>query len=581
MIIASSILLLTIHSAQAFCPPTCAPATAYSSNAQVTISSGAANTRGTCTQTSCFNPQVSYVNVGGTVTWTNDDNVGHTATSGKSTDNQTGIVFDSSLIKAGGTYTSPPFTTAGTYDYFCMVHPWMTGEIIVGTGSSPSPPVPTTPYITVTTDRSSYTSGEIISFSGHVSNPYPGQDVAMKLEDPSGNVMYSSQISLDSNGNFASTLNTAPLAQSGQYTLYVQVGDTLSPGTTAQTQFTFTTLSNQIQGNNQVVISNGAANTRGTCSPTDCYNPQVININVGSSVTWTNEDVVGHTVTSGHPSDNQTGTVFDSSLIASGRSYTSPAFNTPGTYPYFCQVHPWMTGEIIVGQGGQSLPPTTTPTGFSVSTDKSSYSSGSTVTITTYSSGISAGQNVAILVTDPLSNVVASRTIQFNSQGYAVLQIGLSPTAPSGTYQVTASASVDGNYLKGSASFVTVASVTAPPVSSGVSIVSVQATNQLGNNVVTSYGKGTTGFAKVVISSTSSQSALITVNLVGSDGTSLGVGSIDTSLGTGISQMIVSFYIPTGASVGTANIYADVYSDWPTNGGTPLTPESSSEVGIQ
>jgi hypothetical protein len=69
--------------------------------------------------------------VGDTVTWANNDKVGHTATSGKPSDNQTGTVWDSSLVKAGGTY-SFTFKNAGEYYYFCMVHPWMTGEVVVG-----------------------------------------------------------------------------------------------------------------------------------------------------------------------------------------------------------------------------------------------------------------------------------------------------------------------------------------------------------------------------------------------------------------------------------------------------------------
>src|SRR5574340_1713857 len=103
-----------------------------------------------------------------------------------------------------------------------------------------------------------------------------------------------------------------------------------------------------------VTISSGAANTKGECSDTNCFNPQDVNVNVGDTVTWTNSDTVGHTATSGKPADNQTGTVFDSSLIAAGKSYTSPAFSTAGTYNYFCQVHPWMTGEVIVGAAGST-----------------------------------------------------------------------------------------------------------------------------------------------------------------------------------------------------------------------------------
>ena len=107
------------------------------SSTTVVISKGASTTQGTCTTIDCFDPQIIDIQVGNTVTWINDDTVGHTATSGKVTDNQTGTVWDSSLIKAGGTYTSPPFITSGTYNYFCQVHPWMTGQVIVG-GAAPS-----------------------------------------------------------------------------------------------------------------------------------------------------------------------------------------------------------------------------------------------------------------------------------------------------------------------------------------------------------------------------------------------------------------------------------------------------------
>ena len=124
---------------------------------------------------------------------------------------------------------------------------------------------------------------------------------------------------------------------------------------------TATTVSNMtitnVQTKGIVTISSGAANTKGQCSDTNCFNPEEVNVNMGDTVTWTNSDTVGHTATSGKPGDNQTGTVFDSSLILAGKSYTSPAFKTAGTYHYFCQVHPWMTGEVIVSAGSSSGQP--------------------------------------------------------------------------------------------------------------------------------------------------------------------------------------------------------------------------------
>ena len=216
-------------------------------------------------------------------------------------------------------------------------------------------------------------------------------------------------------------------------------------------------------------------------------------------------------------------------------------------------------------------------TSSNIQTDKTSYDPGNTVTITVNPEGAQAGQNVAILVTDSSSNIVASRTVQVDTLGNSKLQIGLSPDAQAGTYQITASALVNGNYLSYHSVF-TVTSKISQPL--GISIVSVQPTDQLGDKTVTAFSKGTTSYAKVVLSSNSTQTVLVTVNLVGSDGTSLGVGSVKTTLGIGNSEMEVSFYIPNNASVGTGNIYVDTYSDWPSKGGVPLTGETSATVSV-
>jgi len=77
----------------------------------------------------CFVPSTGTIEVGDTVTWDNTDTAAHTATGGTPTDGPSGV-FDSSLIMAGGSY-SHTFDTAGTFDYFCMVHPWMQGTVIV------------------------------------------------------------------------------------------------------------------------------------------------------------------------------------------------------------------------------------------------------------------------------------------------------------------------------------------------------------------------------------------------------------------------------------------------------------------
>ncbi len=83
-----------------------------------------------CEETNeCFVPYEVTVVVGGKVTWSNGDSAAHTVTSGSAGGGPTGV-FDSSLFMAGTTF-SHTFTDAGTFDYFCMVHPWMNGKIIV------------------------------------------------------------------------------------------------------------------------------------------------------------------------------------------------------------------------------------------------------------------------------------------------------------------------------------------------------------------------------------------------------------------------------------------------------------------
>ncbi len=114
----------------------------------------------------------------------------------------------------------------------------------------------------------------------------------------------------------------------------------------------------------QIVMSPGAGAGQDCVAAKNCFSPNVVNISPGDTVTWTNNDKVGHTATSGQPSDNQTGTVWDSSLIAAGKSYTTSAntFQNAGTYNYFCMVHPWMTGQIIVGGAAASTTTSTNST---------------------------------------------------------------------------------------------------------------------------------------------------------------------------------------------------------------------------
>jgi plastocyanin len=70
------------------------------------------------------------------------------------------------------------------------------------------------------------------------------------------------------------------------------------------------------------------------------FGPAAITVAVGTTVTWTNRDDIPHTVVS----DDK---VFKSKVLDTDEKF-SYTFAKPGTYPYFCSIHPKMTGKVIV-----------------------------------------------------------------------------------------------------------------------------------------------------------------------------------------------------------------------------------------
>jgi plastocyanin len=70
------------------------------------------------------------------------------------------------------------------------------------------------------------------------------------------------------------------------------------------------------------------------------FSPDNLEVDAGTTVTWTNTDSVSHTSTS-----NASG--WDSGIIAPGRQF-SFTYQTPGTFPYHCAIHPGMVGTVVV-----------------------------------------------------------------------------------------------------------------------------------------------------------------------------------------------------------------------------------------
>jgi plastocyanin len=78
------------------------------------------------------------------------------------------------------------------------------------------------------------------------------------------------------------------------------------------------------------------------------FGPQELKVKSGTTVTWVNEDDIPHTVVSLNN--------FRSKALDSDDKF-SFTFTTPGTYKYFCSLHPHMTGTIVVEAATGSIAP--------------------------------------------------------------------------------------------------------------------------------------------------------------------------------------------------------------------------------
>jgi plastocyanin len=79
------------------------------------------------------------------------------------------------------------------------------------------------------------------------------------------------------------------------------------------------------------------------------FSPPALTVKAGEKVTWTNEDDIPHTATS-------TAKAFQSQALDTGDSF-SFTFKSPGSYTYFCALHPHMTGTIVVVAAANSNAP--------------------------------------------------------------------------------------------------------------------------------------------------------------------------------------------------------------------------------
>jgi plastocyanin len=83
------------------------------------------------------------------------------------------------------------------------------------------------------------------------------------------------------------------------------------------------------------------------------FNPKTVYVNVGDSVTWTNDSDAPHTV------DSDTGGELESGNFTEGQTFDH-SFSATGTFAYHCDIHEYMKGSVVVLAAGVTPPPTET-----------------------------------------------------------------------------------------------------------------------------------------------------------------------------------------------------------------------------
>lgn len=208
--------------------------------------------------------------------------------------------------------------------------------------------------ITIKTDKNSYDYADLITISGSIKTLAEySQLVTIVVVSPDGNIVTIAQVVPDSDGHYSTSLKAgSTMTVSGDYEISAQYGSAKTTNTFyysggVSEQITKNLGDTGIKEASVSILINKNTGIPGCESNNNCFNPIAPIINRGQTVSWVNDDDSGvHTVTSGNPNVGPS-EIFDSGILMAGDSFEF-TFNEIGDYEYYCMLHPWMIGIVIV-----------------------------------------------------------------------------------------------------------------------------------------------------------------------------------------------------------------------------------------
>ena len=302
------------------------------------------------TTNECYLPYEITVSPGTTVTWNNDDSAAHTVTSGNPSDGYDEL-FDSSIFMTGTSFEFT-FDEVGTYDYFCMVHPWMLGVVnvfdsqMMETKTEVEMETKTEVEMETKTEVEMETKTEVEMETKTEVEMETKTEVEMETKtevemETKTEVEMETKTEVEMETKTEVEMETKTEVEMETETeVEMETETEVEMETETEVEMTSPTITTTTI---EVAKGSGVAGCETT---NECYLPYEITVSPGTTVTWNNDDSAAHTVTSGSIDAGLTG-VFDSSIFMTGTSFEF-TFDEVGTYDYFCMVHPWMTGIVNV-----------------------------------------------------------------------------------------------------------------------------------------------------------------------------------------------------------------------------------------
>jgi len=216
--------------------------------------------------------------------------------------------------------------------------------------------------------------------------------------------------------------------------------------------------------------------------------------------------------------------------------------------------------------------PTQNPTSLTVSTNDPSYVLGLPVEINLELIGAKSGESILLEILDPQNKQIWLQSLNTDRSGMADIVYQSESSLTPGIYSISVH-SLDWNF-KNSATFNAIAQM--PDMTIG----NVLSTNQNGTNV-NSFNVGDMGYFQTPVISNSVTDVLITVNIIDSQNTPLGLAYFDSKIIDDSFDIVLGLQIPEDATPGMATVYVNTYTDWPENGGVQILSEQISYIDIE